>query len=151
MTQTPTGDPNNIPGTEVNEGPGLYPEGTVDPAYAAAYPPTDGTDPNSYPPEYYQPIDPVYHDPLLDTVLDELHNLHERISHLEEHNHSANDDGPDPAQEALGLLHDINSKLDSHINDPVRNSGPVVYEGHVTLHPIGGHQPEAEYDTATGA
>ena len=144
MTQTPTGDPNNIPGTEVNEGPGLYPESTVDHAYTE--------DHNSYPPEYYEPIDPVYHDPLLDTVLAELHNLHERISHLEQHNHSANDDGPDPAQEALGLLHDINSKLDCHIN-----AEPPVYQSQFLLTPVHtppadwGNQPEPEYDTATGA
>ena len=144
MTQS-TGDPNQVPGS-------------TDPN---TYPVPDGTefpDPNYYPPpstgEFH--VDGGFQpDPRVDEALSLLHNLNQKVEDLH-HRLDADQggedpqfEGPDPIHEALNLLHDINAKLDSHVHQP--EAGPPVYEGHVTLHPLGGHNDPPEYDTATGA
>ena len=142
MTQS-TGDPNQVPGS-------------TDPN---TYPVPDGTefpDPNYYPPPGEFHVDGGYQpDPRVDEALSLLHNLNQKVEDLH-HRLDADQggedplfEGPDPIHEALNLLHDINAKLDSHVHQP--EAGPPVYEGHVTLHPLGGHNDPPEYDTATGA
>ena len=144
MTQS-TGDPNQIPQTT---DPNTYPvpDGTTG----------EFTDPNYYPPPGEFHVDGGFQpDPRVDEALSLLHNLNQKVEDLhhrldqDQGSEEPHFEGPDPIHEALNLLHDINAKLDSHVHQP--EAGPPVYEGHVTLHPLGGHNDPPEYDTATGA
>tara|TARA_B100000287_G_scaffold45349_1_gene40614 strand:- start:152 stop:580 length:429 start_codon:yes stop_codon:yes gene_type:complete len=126
---TPEYNNEPVPGTEVTEQPGLYPEniapdtpdGTTNVPYtengAPPYHPVS-EDPNvvittgdtgtySVPPHYDAPVE----DPRVDHVISLLEELNQKVEHLMEHAHSTPDCCPPP--------------------EP-----PVVYEGMVTLQPV---------------
>tara|TARA_B100000287_G_scaffold328346_1_gene312845 strand:- start:124 stop:504 length:381 start_codon:yes stop_codon:yes gene_type:complete len=119
---------NPVPGTEVTTVPGVIPEtiGTspVDPAYAAAVDyqvDTMGTAPETY------PVPEAQCDPHCDEIQQKLDGITARLDEL------------------LAMAHSHHSGDHQHPEPP-----PVLYEGHVVLHPTSPPPPEA-YDTATGA
>lgn len=119
---------NPVPGTEVTTVPGVMPEtiGTspVDPTYAEAV--DYQVDTMATAPETY-PVPEAQCDPHCDEVLQKLDGITARLDEL------------------LAMAHSHHSGDHQHPEPP-----PVLYEGHVVLHPTSPPPPEA-YDTATGA
>ena len=119
---TPESNNEPIPGTEVTEQPGLYPENiapdTPDGVVNVPYPdPTAvADDPNvviTTGPDgtFTAPSDAPVEDPRVDYVIQLLEELNQKVEHLMEHAHQDMPCCPDP--------------------EP-----PVVYEGMVTLQPV---------------
>ena len=120
---------NPVPGTEVTETPGLIPEnpnnipGVILPDDTAT-----GYGQTTY------PVPEAECDPHCDET-------QQKLDHILEHQHNLES----KLDELLAMAHSHHSGDHQHPEPP-----PVLYEGHVVLHPTSPPPPEA-YDTATGA
>lgn len=126
---------NPVPGTEVTTVPGVMPEaiGTspVDPTYAEAV--DYQVDTMATAPETY-PVPEAECDPHCDET-------QQKLDHILEHQHNLES----KLDELLAMAHSHHDGDHQHPEPP-----PVLYEGHVVLHPTAPPDP-ASYDTATGA